>query len=59
MDRVDENRHRACAEIGGDAARLALELQVHSAVVHRARPVRAATAATVSGQTSRTCPSSR
>ena len=38
VDRVDENRRRACAEIGADAARLALNYQVHSAVVHRARP---------------------
>jgi YfiH family protein len=38
VERVDENRRRACAEIGGDAERLALNYQVHSAVVHRARP---------------------
>ena len=38
VERVDENRRRACAEIGADAARLALNYQVHSAVVHRARP---------------------
>ena len=36
--RVDENRRRACAEIGTDVARLALNYQVHSARVHRARP---------------------
>jgi polyphenol oxidase len=36
-ERVDENRRRACAEIGADAARLALNYQVHSALVHRAR----------------------
>jgi YfiH family protein len=35
---VDENRRRACAEIGADAERLALNYQVHSALVHRARP---------------------
>jgi YfiH family protein len=38
VERVDENRRRACAEIGADAERLALNYQVHSAVVHRARP---------------------
>jgi len=37
VKRVDENRRRACAEISGDAARLALNYQVHSAVVRRAR----------------------
>ncbi|TMC67684.1 MAG: laccase domain-containing protein [Chloroflexi bacterium] len=36
--RVDENRRRACAEIGADAERLALNYQVHSTLVHRARP---------------------
>jgi YfiH family protein len=35
---VDENRRRACAEIGADAERLALNYQVHSTLVHRARP---------------------
>ena len=38
VERVDENRRRACAEIGADADRLALNYQLHSAVVHRARP---------------------
>jgi len=38
VEKVDENRRRACAEIGADAKRLALNYQVHSAVVHRARP---------------------
>jgi YfiH family protein len=38
VNRVDENRRRACAEIGADAERLALNYQVHSAFVHRARP---------------------
>jgi polyphenol oxidase len=38
VERVDENRRRACAEIGADAERLALNYQVHSALVHRARP---------------------
>jgi YfiH family protein len=38
VERVDENRRRACAEIGADASRLALNYQVHSALVHRARP---------------------
>jgi YfiH family protein len=36
VERVDENRRRACARIGADAARLALNYQVHSALVHRA-----------------------
>jgi YfiH family protein len=38
VERVDENRRRACAEIGADAERLALNYQLHSALVHRARP---------------------
>jgi polyphenol oxidase len=38
VDRVDENRRRACAEIAADEAMLALNYQVHSATVHRARP---------------------
>jgi YfiH family protein len=38
VDKVDENRRRACAEIGAAAERLALNSQVHSAGVHRARP---------------------
>jgi polyphenol oxidase len=37
VDRVDENRRRACAEIDADAASLALNYQIHSAVVHRAQ----------------------
>jgi hypothetical protein len=37
VQRVDENRRRACAEIGGDAETLALNYQIHSTVVHRAR----------------------
>ena len=37
VERVDENRRRACAEIGADAELLALNYQVHSATVHRAR----------------------
>jgi YfiH family protein len=37
VGRVDENRRRACAEIGGDAERLALNYQFHSTLVHRAR----------------------
>jgi YfiH family protein len=37
VERVDENRRRACAELGADAARLALNYQVHSTFVHRAR----------------------
>jgi polyphenol oxidase len=38
VERVDENRRRACAEIGADDERLALNYQMHSALVHRARP---------------------
>jgi YfiH family protein len=37
VERVDENRRIACAEIGADAERLALNYQVHSPTVHRAR----------------------
>lgn len=33
---VDENRRRACAAIGADADRLALNFQLHSATVNRA-----------------------
>ena len=38
VERVDENRRRVCAEIGADAARLAMNRQIHSALVHRAEP---------------------
>ena len=38
VERVDENRRRACAEIGADTGRLALNYQLHSALVHRAHP---------------------
>jgi purine-nucleoside/S-methyl-5'-thioadenosine phosphorylase / adenosine deaminase len=38
VGRVDENRRRACAEIGADEERLALNYQMHTALVHRARP---------------------
>jgi YfiH family protein len=38
VERVDENRRRACAHIGADEARLALNYQLHSTLVHRARP---------------------
>ena len=42
--RVDENRRRVCAEAGADAERLAMNRQMHSALVHRARAgVRGAT----------------
>jgi polyphenol oxidase len=34
--RVDENRARACGQIGGDAARLAVNRQVHGTTVRRA-----------------------
>jgi YfiH family protein len=37
VDRVDENRRRLCAEVGSTLDRLALNRQVHSALVHRAR----------------------
>jgi len=37
VERVDENRRLACAEIGADADRLALNYQFHSTLVHRAR----------------------
>jgi purine-nucleoside/S-methyl-5'-thioadenosine phosphorylase / adenosine deaminase len=36
VERVDENRRRACAEIGADAELLALNYQFHSTLVHRA-----------------------
>jgi YfiH family protein len=38
VERVDENRRRACAHIGSDETRLALNYQLHSTLVHRARP---------------------
>jgi len=38
VERVDENRRRLCAEVGGELERLALNRQVQSTVVHRARP---------------------
>jgi purine-nucleoside/S-methyl-5'-thioadenosine phosphorylase / adenosine deaminase len=37
-ERVDENRRRACAAIGADSDRLAMNFQRHTALVHRARP---------------------
>ena len=37
VERVDENRRLACAEIGAHAERLALNYQFHSTLVHRAR----------------------
>jgi polyphenol oxidase len=40
VDRVDENRRRLCAEAGADVELLALNRQVHSALVHRAEPGR-------------------
>ena len=36
VDRVDENRRLACAEVGADAGRLALNYQVHGTTVNRA-----------------------
>lgn len=38
VERVDENRRILCAEIDADPQLLALNRQVHSTVVHRARP---------------------
>jgi polyphenol oxidase len=38
VQRVDENRRRLCAEVGGELERLALNRQFHSTVVHRAEP---------------------
>ena len=38
VERVDENRRRACAEIEADDEQLALNYQMHSALVHRAEP---------------------
>jgi YfiH family protein len=38
VENVDENRRRACAEIGADVDRLALNYQTHSTLVHRAQP---------------------
>jgi polyphenol oxidase len=35
--RVDENRRRACAEIAADETKLALNHQIHSTIVRRAR----------------------
>lgn len=40
VERVDENRRRLCAEVGGGLERLALNRQVHSTLVHRAEPGR-------------------
>jgi hypothetical protein len=37
VERVDENRRLLCAAIDADAERIALNRQVHSAVVHRAK----------------------
>ena len=36
-EHVDENRRRLCAEVGADVERLALNFQIHSARVNRAR----------------------
>jgi purine-nucleoside/S-methyl-5'-thioadenosine phosphorylase / adenosine deaminase len=38
VERVDENRRIACTAIGADVAKLALNFQVHSALVRRAEP---------------------
>jgi YfiH family protein len=37
-ENVEENRRRACAEIGGDEGRLAMNRQEHTVLVHRAAP---------------------
>ena len=37
-ERVDENRRRACAAIGADPERLAMNFQRHTTHVHRAQP---------------------
>ncbi|MBW8741124.1 MAG: laccase domain-containing protein [Acidobacteria bacterium] len=37
---VEENRRRACAAVGADVKQLAMNRQVHGAVVHRAEPGR-------------------
>ena len=37
-ENVDENRRRLCAEVGADPARIAMNRQRHTALVHRARP---------------------
>jgi len=37
VERVDENRRRLCAEIGGDADALAMNRQIQSTLVHRAQ----------------------
>ena len=37
-ENVEENRRRACAAIGGDPARLAMNRQEHTSLVHRAEP---------------------
>jgi YfiH family protein len=37
-ERVDENRRRLCAEVGGAPGRLALNRQIHSSLVHCAEP---------------------
>jgi purine-nucleoside/S-methyl-5'-thioadenosine phosphorylase / adenosine deaminase len=38
VERVDENRRLACEQIDADVERLALNYQIHSTLVHRARP---------------------
>jgi purine-nucleoside/S-methyl-5'-thioadenosine phosphorylase / adenosine deaminase len=38
VERVDENRRRLCAEVGGEPTRLALNRQIHSTLVHSAKP---------------------
>jgi hypothetical protein len=37
LENVDENRRRACAEVSAAAERLAVNRQMHSASIHRAR----------------------
>ena len=38
VERVDENRRLACAQVGADAGRLALNYQVHGTTINRALP---------------------
>ena len=54
VERVDENRRRLCAEVGGRIDRLALNKQV-SAQVHEARPGLVGRPGTASGRRSPTC----
>ncbi len=60
VERVDENRRRACAEIGADDGTPRAQLpDAHGARCIARVPVRAASRATGSGPTSPTCRCSR